>query len=101
MQMSCVNEFLQVMTWYLAIQVIGNEMILGQMASVTLAISPRPVAAAAYLHSGQLQIHSTPSEDQLVEIYSRESGTTAQWGEVRIRQHSGAKLESDSTVGRS
>ena len=27
--------------------------------SVTLAISPCPVAAAAYLHSAQLQIHST------------------------------------------
>ena len=73
MQMSCVNEFLQVMTWYLAIEVIGNEM---KTASVTLAISSRPVAAAAYLHSGQLQIQ-------------------------RVRISSSGGLESDSTVGQS
>ena len=73
---SFVKEFLQVTTWYLAIEVIGNEMILGETASGTLAISPRPVAAAAYLHFGQLQIQ-------------------------RVRISSSSGLESDSTVGQS
>ena len=80
---SFVKEFLQVTTWYLAIEVIGNEMILGETASVTLAISSRPVAAAAYLHFGQLQI-------QRVRISSSgglESDITV--ADVRIRQHSG------------
>ena len=81
-QPSCVKEFLQVTTWYLAIEVIGNEM---KTASVTLAISPCPVAAAAYLHSGQLQI-------QRVRISS--SGRLE--SDITVPM-----LESDSTVGQS
>ena len=54
---------------------LGSEMILGQMDRVTLAISPRSVAVAAYLHSGQLQIHSAPCQEKAAtlgpEIYSR------------------------------
>ena len=64
-------------------------MILGQMASVTLAISPCTVAtAAAYLHSGQLQIHSDPSEEcgsaLRTEIYYRTTAAYQWWGKVRI-----------------
>ena len=76
------------MDWYWAILLIGNGMILGQTASVTLAISRLTVAtAAAYLHFGQLQIHSDPSgkcgSAFRTKIYYR---TTAYqwWGKVRI-----------------
>ena len=83
---------------------IGNEMILGETASGTLAISSRPVAVAAYLHFGQLQIQrvrisSSGRLESDITVPMLESDSTVV--EIRIRQQSGPKLEFDSTVGQS